>query len=153
MQEVLGRFTAVLPEKTQYSAYLIEKEDTPAININGEDIAFLLELPQISLPVGKVWNKNTVKEYPCIFQGSVGGCDLMIACACTENIFSAVSATDPKDTVFITDVYGRCFPYTIQKVIHSEEPQPPDPETADMILVMKKNTKNEYLVYYCKVES
>ena len=152
MRNILEKFESVLPEKTQSSVRLVEKNETPAVSIGGEDVAFLLELPFVSLPVGKLQEKDTVKVLPCILEGSVGSCDLLIMGSCTEGVFEAVSATDLRDPVFVTDVYGRRFSYRVEKVIHTEDPDSIDSGHADLVLLMKKNTDQEYLVYDCAAE-
>lgn len=152
MRDILERFESVLPERTQSSVRLVEKNETPAISIGGQEVDFLLELPMISLPVGKLQEKDTVKAVPCILEGSVGSCDLLIMGSCTENVFQAVSATDLRDPVSVTDVYGRRFSYRVEKVIHTENPDSIEAGRADLVLLMKKNTDHEYLVYDCTAE-
>lgn len=86
------------------------------VELDGEDYIGILEIPVhgVRLPIAAGWDKNSVRKYPCRFSGSVWDGTLTVGAGADH--FSFAERVDAGTAVFVTDMCGRRFAYTVREV-------------------------------------
>ena len=114
----------LLPEleeaiETQKNESLPETDSTESgVTIDGRTYLGYLSIPalDLSLPVLRDWNFDSLKIAPCRYSGSLEEGGLVIAAHNYRRHFGHLSSLDPGDSVQLTDTVGIVHDYEIREV-------------------------------------
>lgn len=121
--DIVIQLEEMLPELTQGSREELGNYAMPAVEIDGNDFAGLLEVKSygIKLPVFAVWNEGNTAKCPAVYTGSAYNGSLVIGGRNTEKQFAFAGRLEGGEAISFTDVLGRVFSYTVEAVKHSEK--------------------------------
>lgn len=113
--KMLQQIDAILPES---SVGTLSDSQMPVLEIEGQDIVAVLEIPKfsLSLPVGSTWDAKKVSAYPRCFSGSAYDRTMVIGGSDHEAQLDCLTVVDIGDEVTITDMTGAVFTYEVQRV-------------------------------------
>lgn len=128
----------------------------PTAELDGVDFAGIIDIPAYgtSLPIRADWRPSRVTSYPCRLSGNMYSLDLIIGGSDNEGQFDFMKLITGGDRVFVTDMTGTRFSYTVTEIIRTNEVSPESLATEDSDLVFfAKNTYSfGYTVVRCKGE-
>lgn len=126
----------------------------PALEIEGENIVALLEIPShgITLPVGGVWDTWGLPFFPRRFSGTVYDGSLIIGGRDSTGQLACLKELDIGDVITVTDMTGARFTYAVEWVQHSTSATAEvlAAEDADLTLFARTAYAAEYVILRCR---
>lgn len=117
-KEIVQELYSLMPEIS--GGFLDDRIDTtmPLLEINGENFAGVIEIPKFNrtLPICGIWDRSKIKQFPCVYTGSIYDNSLIIGGCDETGHFDFMKTISEGDIVFVTDTTGARFSYTIQKI-------------------------------------
>ena len=94
------------------------EENTPGITIDGRTYLGYLSIPalDLTLPVQRDWNFDSLKIAPCRYSGSLEKGGLVIAAHNYKRHFGLLSSLKPGDSIQLTDADGNLHAYEVQEI-------------------------------------
>jgi sortase A len=92
--------------------------EMPTVDIDGHAYIGRLDIPvlSLSLPVMSNWSYDNLKLAPCRYAGSAYQENLVIAAHNYKSHFRDLKTLTPGDPVYVTDVDGNVFSYTVAEL-------------------------------------
>lgn len=89
--------------------------EMPTVKVDGYDCIGILSVPvlELELPVLTDWSYAKLKKAPCLYYGTYHEKNFVIAAHNYTSHFGRLSALQPGDLVFFTDVTGRAYSYEV----------------------------------------
>ncbi|MBQ2729623.1 MAG: hypothetical protein IJF69_02490 [Clostridia bacterium] len=126
-----------------------------SLEIDGENFCAIIEIPQYKkvLPVRSEWSKGEVSKYPCRYLGSIYDASLIIGGSDNEGQFDFMKNITIGDEVFITDVEGQRYSYTVCDIGKTDDvsTEKLTELEADLLLFARNSYSFDYTVVYCKL--
>ncbi len=147
VEEILTDITDAFPEE-RYN------DSMPSMEIEGMDIAGIIEVPRYNVKsvINATWDKNKSLAIPCRFTGSVYNRTLIIGAG--DGQFGFAKTMDDGELLYITDMEGGRYSYTVEKIEHSKSADIEKLQSGDwdMTVFVKISSSGEYLLLRCKVK-
>lgn len=149
-EQILTEMAEVMPE--QKGGTLDDRENVtmPMIELDGESFIGIIELPQYSirLPIDAAWDSGKLTKYPCRYSGSLYDGTLIIGGSGSASQLGTLKNMTPTDKVYVTDVMGSRFVYTVEDVYYVKEisEKSLSKAEADVILFSKSAYASDYTV-------
>ena len=125
-----------------------------SLEYENENYVCIIEIPayNVTLPVRSVWNDNLYKS-PSRYSGSVYNSTLVIGGSGNKGQFDFMKTITETDKIYITDMTGSRFSYSVSKINVVNEIQTSDIENTDFdLVVFSKDTINgKYTILYCNL--
>ncbi len=121
--EIVREMRRLLPEITEGVADSHAGTRTPVMQIDGYDYSYLLEVPEYdkALPVQSLWEESRIAVSPALFYGSVSEGFLVIGGSGRRNQLGCLSRLEPDDLIFLTDMSGVRYAFTVEKIEKTEK--------------------------------
>ncbi len=122
----------------------------PSREIGGKNFALIIDVPLYgaSLPVSASWNSGrSTNLYPARYSGSMYDGSLIIGGSDSKGQFDFVRIITGGDKVFLTDMTGLRFSYTVTDIERVKNLS--NLKDADLILFAKNSYSFDYTVVYC----
>ncbi|MBR4881855.1 MAG: sortase [Clostridia bacterium] len=153
VSEILTRLKDLLPPESVGMPEERYSVEMPVLEIGGKDIIALLGIPSsnIELPVVSEWNRKTLISLPQRASGGVYDSSLVIGGYDREGQFDCLSKLDVGNEIFVTDMMGAKFSYTVSEIQRKkfiEEEVLYNSDSALTLFVRDLDTM-EYIVVYC----
>lgn len=148
VEELLPTVEEAFPEERS-------KDYMPAMEIDGLNIAGILEVPKYSvkLPLRATWDSGAASALPCRYTGSVYNGTLVIGADGADGQFGCASKMDAGDLLFITDMEGGRYRYAVEKIEHSKSVKDEKLMAGDYDLtVFVKMARGEYLLVRLNID-
>lgn len=124
----------------------------PTVELNGVNVAGIIELPEygVKLPLRSSWDSSAVKGIPCRYDGSVYDRSLMIGATDTAGQFDFVEDVALEDRLYLTDMTGDRYGYTVTGIKHSGgfDAEKWQAEEFDLAVFVRLGFSGEYTVIY-----
>mgnify|MGYP000149897526 FL=1 len=149
---VVKKIEKTLPER---SAGVIEKRTDntmPSIEIDKTDFIGLLKLSgrNIKLPVGAKWDGSEFGFRPAKYLGSVYDGTLIIGGKYAADNFDFADKLDTGEEITFTDMTGKVFRYTVDKISHADNAKTETLTDKDYELTLFVKKKSTFLIIRCK---
>lgn len=149
---VIGAIETALPER---SAGVIERRTDnamPAMEIDGTDFIGLLELPSrnVKLPVASKWSGSDMAFRPARYLGSAYDGTLIIGGKYESGNFDFADKIDAGEEITFTDMTGKSFRYTVDKISHSDNAETETLTDGDYALELFVKKENTFLIIRCE---
>ena len=121
----------VAPQETEIPDYVLDpRMEMPRQEIGGYSYIAVLSIPSqgLELPVMADWDEYALKLAPCRYHGSIYTDDLVIAGHAYETHFWPLHYMSLGEEVYLTDMDGNVFRYTIAEIYSLK-----DTDITDMI--------------------
>ena len=150
-REVVSQIISLLPERTQGETR--PDSQMPVLALAEADYAALLEIPAfgVTLPVADKWDSRNLYSAPRRFCGSAYDSTLVIGGADSPGQFSFCDKIDSGALVFVTDMTGSRFSYTVARVDRAKhaEAQWLQSSDWDLTLFCRDMYSMEYIAVRC----
>lgn len=151
--EIVQTMETILTDRKEGTKDFDRDPEMPALEINGEDFIGLLEIPAygLKLPIGSMWDKETVLSYPCRFYGSAYDGSLIIGGYDQSGQFDFFDRIQTGTAIAITDMTGSTFSYTVNRIdrSNSAEAEVLINSEADLTLFVRDAQGLEYILLRC----
>lgn len=149
---VVARMEKAMPGR---SAGIIEKRSDigmPSIEIDGTDFIGLLELPgrNTVLPVGAKWDAAGLGFRPARYLGSIYDGTLIIGGRYESGGFDFADKFEIGEEITFTDMTGRLFRYTVNRIRHSDNAKTETLKSGDYDLTLFVKKDSRFLIIGCK---
>lgn len=96
--------------------------EMPSLELNGTDFCGIIEIPSVDcvLPISARWDEHNIEKYPHRFFGSVYNKSLIIGASDNKAQFDFLKTISPGDKVFITDVTGARYVFSVDTIEKSD---------------------------------
>ncbi len=125
----------------------------PAVEVRSESFCGILEVPKYSskLPICEAWKKNQTVNYPCRYTGTLYDGSLIIGGSDNEGQLDFVKQIENNDYVFITDMSGDRYGYTVTEIHRTKDVSTEKLISfdADIVLFAKNKFSFDYTVICC----
>ncbi len=125
----------------------------PAIQVEGISYCGIIELPLYgtALPICASWDKTAALSVPCKYMGSVYDGSLMIGGSDKQGQFDFVQQITKGDRVYITDMTGGKYAYTVSVVKKASHLPTEYLESidADLVLFARNSFSLDHTVIGC----
>ena len=153
--ETVSRITSLLPPPSQGIPGLYSDPEMPAISLDGKDYLGLLEVPAygVTLPVGSQWDTGKLIAFPCRFWGSAYDSTLVIGGSDEKGLLDFCSTIDLGAYVFVTDMTGARYTYTVSRVDRAKHAQTDWllSDQWDLTLFAQSSLSMEYIALRCSL--
>ena len=127
----------------------------PVLQLDGTDYSCLVEVPSfgITLPVASLWDSSRVSHYPCRFWGSAYDSTLVIGGSDEKGLLDFCSTIDLGAYVFVTDMTGARYTYTVSRVDRAKHAQTDWllSDQWDLTLFAQSSLSMEYIALRCSL--
>lgn len=106
-------------ENSDSLARVLDQEvEMPEREVDGNLYIGVLEIPtlELELPVMSRWSESSLEISPCRYQGSAYKGDLILAAHNYPRHFGGLGSLTRGDAVFLTDMKGNRFFYTVSRI-------------------------------------
>jgi len=125
----------------------------PCLELDGVDYIGLIEAPSlhIKLPIGNAWSVDQIQQHPCRYDGSMYNRSLILGGIDHVGQFGFLSTMSIGDAIYITDVTGVRFTYSISSVERANEISDSALSTQqhDLVLFTKDSLHMDYVIIHC----
>ena len=154
--EIVETMETIFPDRNTGSKDFDRDPEMPALEINGEDFIALLEIPAygLKLPIGSIWDKDTVISYPCRFHGSAYDGTLIIGGYDQRGQFDFFDRIQTGAAVTLTDMTGSTFSYVVNWIDRSQSAEATAllDDAADLSLFVRDAQGLDYIILRCVVK-
>lgn len=106
-----------MPSENLYDEYENSQEEVniPTVFIDGKEYIGYISIPElgIELPVTLEWNYENLRIAPCLYRGSAGTGDMIIAAHNYRSHFGNISSLNAGDNIIFTDAEGKIYYYEV----------------------------------------
>ena len=140
-------------------AYIEERGNSnmPIMEIEGVNVIGIIDIPMFDtkLPVNASWGTKSSKSMPCRYDGSLYDRDLIIGTVDTEGQFDFASELTVNSLLYLTDMEGGRFSYSVGSIKHSDKLNIDGwrEKKADLTVFVEDAFSGEYTVIYCTAKS
>lgn len=125
----------------------------PMLEVDGENFVGILEIPlyETALPIYAAWDTAAVSAYPCRYTGSMYDGSLIIGGKDADGQLSCMRTISDGDAVYITDVTGIRYTYTVTSVLKTKDVSTENltAENAELVLFVRNAYALDYTVVRC----
>ncbi len=125
----------------------------PEIELSHGSFSGIIELPayETELPIYGIWDKSKVKDYPCVFYGSIYDGSLIIGGSNNSGQFDFTDKITKADEVYITDMTGATYAYSVTDIEHMDDASSENLMNGnyDLTLFSKNTYSLDYTVIRC----
>ncbi len=129
----------------------------PAMEADGVSFCGIIELPAYGaeLPIRESWDKRSALSVPCKYSGSVYDGSLIIGGSDKEGQLDFMQQITKGDCVYITDMVGGKYSYTVSVVKKSSDVSTDYLKSidADLVLFARNTYSLDYTVVGCTFEN
>ncbi len=127
----------------------------PAMTLDGISFCGIIELPiyNTELPIRQSWDKTAALYVPCKYLGSLYDGSLIIGGSDKHGQFDFMQQITKGDCVYITDMVGGKYSYTVSVVKKSSNVSTDYLKSmdADLVLFARNTYSLDYTVVLCKL--
>ena len=152
--ELAARLQQRLPTATVGVQDTYSSMAMPALEVDGENVIGLLEIPShgVTLPIGSAWDTWKLISYPQRFSGTVYDGSLIIGGRDSVGQLECLKVVDIGDEIVVTDMTGARFTYAVESVQRSSSAAASvlDEGDADLTLFVRAAYGTEYVIVRCQ---
>ena len=138
-ERALSFLEGIFPERSAgFCSYDAATPALPVISFEGRDLAGVLSVPKsgASFAIAAEWDRSLARTFPCRFSGNAANGSLILGGNGEEEQFGFVKTADIGDTLTFTDLKGKVYTYTVEKVRHLKSASAAEFEKNDFDLLI-----------------